>query len=219
MSGERSVNELLTRISELELKVAGAEQQVKEFENRCAEQKHRVRNALQALSLLLSAQARTARQPDLCMRCIARLASICELNEALCGSEKDVSVAEFLPALSRSLEQAFGDKISFEACVEDDVRLDHNRARCLGLIYSEAAMNALKHGFRGLPSGQVRATFRRLKDRWEMVVEDNGVGFEPPASVSGHGLGYMSALARQLAGELRFEKLQPGSQVRLTFPA
>jgi len=47
----------------------------------------------------------------------------------------------------------------------------------------------------------------------------SGVGFEPPASVSGHGLGYMTELARQLAGELRFEKLQPGSRVRLTFPA
>ncbi len=52
-----------------------------------------------------------------------------------------------------------------------------------------------------------------------MVVEDNGVGFNPPASVSGHGLGYMSELAKQLGGELKFERLQPGSQVRLTFRA
>jgi two-component sensor histidine kinase len=219
MSGEWSVTELRARISDLELKLDGAEQQAKEFENQCAEQGHRVRNALQALSLLLAAQARTARQPELCMRCIARVASICELNEALCGSEKEISVAEFLPALSGSIEQAFGDTVSFETCIEDDVRLDHNHARCLGLIYSEAAMNALKHGFRGLPSGRVRATFRRLEDHWEMIVEDNGVGFEAPASISRHGLGYMNELARQLAGELRFEKLQPGSRVRLTFPA
>jgi nitrate/nitrite-specific signal transduction histidine kinase len=52
-----------------------------------------------------------------------------------------------------------------------------------------------------------------------MVVEDNGAGFDPPASVSGHGLGYMNELAKQLGGELKFERLQPGSRVRLTFLA
>ncbi|WP_363351763.1 sensor histidine kinase [Methylocystis echinoides] len=219
MSGEARVDDLRAHITELELKLADAEQQVQEYANQCAEQQHRVRNALQALSLLLSAQARTAQQPELCMRCITRLASVCELNEALCGNEKDISVAEFLPVLTHSIQQAFGDKVSFDTQVENDVRLDHRRARCLGLIYSEAAMNALKHGFRDLPSGRLRTTFRRLNNHCEMVVDDNGVGFDPPASVSGHGLGYMSELAKQLGGELKFERLQLGSRVRLTFLA
>jgi two-component sensor histidine kinase len=152
------------------------------------------------------------------MRCVSRLASICELNEALCGTEENISVAELLPALSGSIEQAFGDKIQFETNVEDDVSLDHRRARCLGLVFSEAAMNALKHGFRGLSSGK-RTTFRSRNNHCELIVEDNGVGFEPPISSSGHGLGYMSELADQLAGELQFERLEPGCRVRLTFPA
>ncbi len=219
MPGEGRVDDLRARITELELQLASAEQQVEEYANQCAEQQHRVRNALQALSLLLSAQARTAQQPELCMRCIARLASVCELNEALCGNEKDISVAEFLPALTRSIQHAFGDKVSFDTQVENDVRLDHRRARCVGLIYSEAAMNALKHGLRDVPSGILRTRFRSLNTHYEMVVEDNGVGFDLPASVSGHGLGYMSELANQLGGELKFERLQPGSRVRLTFPA
>ncbi len=111
--------------------------------------------------------------------------------------------------------QAFGDKISLETTVEDDLRLDHRQARRLGLVFSEAAMNALKHG---MPSGRIRTSFRKAGAGYEMTVEDNGVGFEPPVSVSGHGLGYMSELARQLGGELRPERLQPGSRVRLTFP-
>lgn len=184
MPGECRVDDLRARIAELELQLSNAEQQVQEYVNQCAEQQHRVRNALQALSLLLSAQARTAQQPELCMRCVARLASVCELNEALCGNEKDISVAEFLPALSRSVQQAFGDKVSFDTLVENDVCLDHRRARCVGLIYSEAAMNALKHGLRDLPFGRLRTTFRRLDKHCEMVVEDNGVGFDQPASVS-----------------------------------
>ncbi len=219
MSGERQADILQARVVELELKLAAAERQVEEYANQCAEQQHRVRNALQALSLLLSAQARTAQQPELCMRCVTRLASVCELNEALCGNDKDISVAEFLTALTRSIEQAFGDKVSFDTQVADDVRLDHRQARCVGLIHSEAAMNALKHGLRGLPAGTLRTRFRRQDDRYEMIVEDNGVGFDPPASVSGHGLGYMSELAKQLGGELKFEGLQPGSRVRLTFLA
>ncbi len=214
-----SIEELRARISELEGKLARSEQRSKEYAGQCAEQQHRIRNALQALSLLLSAQARTTGQPESCLRCISRLASICELNEALCGNEEHVSVAELLPALSRSIEQAFGDKIRFETRVDDDVRLDHRRARCLGLVYSEAAMNALKHGFPDKASGTLRATFRKQGNAFELIVEDDGVGFVPPAAVAGHGLGYMSALSDQLAGELQFERLQPGSRVRLTFPS
>jgi two-component sensor histidine kinase len=214
-----SIEELRARISELEGKLADSEQRSKEYAGQCAEQQHRIRNALQALSLLLSAQARTAAQPESCLRCISRLASICELNEALCGNEEEVSVAELLPALSGSIEQAFGDRVQFQTCVADDVRLDHRRARCLGLVYSEAAMNALKHGFPDKASGTLRATFRRQGNGLELIVEDDGIGFIPPASVAGHGLGYMSELADQLAGELKFETLTPGCRVRLTFPS
>ncbi len=219
MPREERVEDLRARIAALELELADAARQVQEYASQCAEQQHRVRNALQALSLLLSAQARTAQQPELCMRCITRLASVCELNEALCGNEKDISVAEFLPALSRSIEQAFGDKVRFDTQVENDACLDHRRARCVGLIYSEAAMNALKHGLRDLPSGKLRTTFRRQNDLCEMTIEDNGAGFDAPAYVSGHGLGYMGELAKQLGGELKFERLQPGTRVRLTFLA
>jgi glucose-6-phosphate-specific signal transduction histidine kinase len=42
---------------------------------------------------------------------------------------------------------------------------------------------------------ELGTTFWMLNKHCEMVVEDNGVGFDPPASVSGHGLGYMSELA------------------------
>ncbi|MGJ0506269.1 MAG: histidine kinase dimerization/phosphoacceptor domain -containing protein [Methylocystis sp.] len=213
------IEDLRARISELEGKLAEAEQRSKEFAGQCAEQQHRIRNALQALSLLLSAQARTTGQPEFCLRCISRLASICELNEALCGSEEQVSVAQLLPTLAHSIQQAFADRVKFDTHVEDDVRLDHRRARCLGLVYSEAAMNALKHGFPGKASGSLRATFRRQGNVFELIVDDNGVGFVPPASVSGHGLGYMGDLADQLAGAVQFERLQPGARVRLTFPS
>lgn len=213
-----SIEELRARISELEGKLAEAEQRTKEFAGQCAEQQHRIRNALQALSLLLSAQARTTAQPEFCLRCISRLASICELNEALCGNEEQLSVAQLLPALADSIQKAFADRVEFDTHVDDDVRLDHRRARCLGLVYSEAAMNALKHGFPGKASGSMRATFRKQGSLFELIVEDDGVGFVPPAAISGHGLGYMSELADQLAGALQFERLQPGSRVRLTFP-
>jgi hypothetical protein len=59
MPGE-SIVDLRDRIIELEEKLADAQQQSREYSNQCAEQQHRIRNALQALSLLLSAQARTA---------------------------------------------------------------------------------------------------------------------------------------------------------------
>jgi two-component sensor histidine kinase len=217
---QEDVDKLRDQVLELQSRLASAEQECLRLTQQCSEQQHRIRNALQALGLIVAAQAKISNQPEMCVRCISRIASISELNEALCGGDGEILVSEFLPQLLTSVHQAFGDRFDFQIKIEADHHLERNRARCLGLIFCEAAMNALKHGFRDANSGMLLTTFRRRGDNFELIVEDNGKGFDLPFKPrEGRGLGYMQELAAQLGGSVTLERLLPGSRVCLRFPA
>jgi two-component system, sensor histidine kinase PdtaS len=210
--------QLQAQVFELQSRLAVAERERDELAQHCAEQKHRIRNALQALGLIVAAQARDSRHPEQCVRCISRIGSISELNDALCEGEVEISAAHFLTGLSSSIQQAFGDRFDFETKVEVADCLEPDRARAVGLIFCEAAMNALKHGFKNRSSGRLITCFSRNGDRYELIVEDDGKGFKNLVIQDGHGLGYIKELTNQLGGVLTIEPLQPGSRVRLNFP-
>jgi two-component system, sensor histidine kinase PdtaS len=209
---------LQAEVEELRSRLAIAEREGVRLAQQCAEQQHRIRNALQALGLIVAAQARGSQHPEQCVRCISRLASISELNEALCEHDGEILVAQFLTRLAISIQQAFGDRFDFETIAEGDGRLDPSRARALGLIFCEAAMNALKHGFKDRSSGRILTHFRQQGDDYELIVEDNGRGIDKPVIQEGHGLGYMKELSDQLRGVLIIEPLYHGARVRLKFP-
>jgi two-component sensor histidine kinase len=210
--------QLQAQVVELRSRLAIAERERAELAQHCAEQQHRIRNALQALGLIIAAQARASQHPEQCVRCISRVASISELNDALCEGEGEITAAHFLTGLSNSIQQAFGDRFDFETTVEVDDRLEPDRARAVGLIFCEAAMNALKHGFKDQSSGRLLTRFSKTGDDYELIVEDDGKGFENPVIQDGHGLGYIKELTNQLGGVLTIEPLPRGSRVRLKFP-
>lgn len=208
------------RVAELEAQLAAKEQELREVRDRYQELRHRIRNDLQALMAYLSVQARVADEPEYCRRCILRVSAAAELHNLLDYEGTEViSMASFLQALSNTLEKAFQDRISIKTIVDPDINLDHRRAQCVGLIYAEAIMNALKHAFPNDEAGNVEVRFRRLGDTFEMTVSDNGVGFDPATTQPGHGIKLMKELAQQLQGALQLERLPAGARVCLTFAA
>ena len=215
-----NIPDAAARVAELEARLATKEQELREAKARYDELSHRVKNDLQGLTFFLSVQARALNQPDYCGRCLSRLSSIAALHHTLDHGGSDViSMADYLTALSDTLKNSFGDRITIETVVEPRINLDHRRAQCVGLIYAEAAMNALKHAFPSDASGRMVVQFRRLGDAFEMAVSDDGVGFDPASEEPGRGIKLMKQFAQQLQGTLQIERLPIGMMVRLTFPA
>ena len=209
------------RSAELEFELAAKELQLQEAVSQYEELRHRVRNDFQALTALLSAQARVASQPEYCQRCILRRTSAAELHSVLDSGVDEVSMGSYLAALSEALKKAFDDRLSIETVVDTGTFLDRRRAQCVGLIYAEAVMNALKHAFPDGATGKLEAHLHRIGNTFQMTISDNGVGFDPNLIQlrKGHGVGFMKELAERLRGTLQLETLPVGTMVDLVFAA
>ena len=107
---------------------------------------------------------------------------------------------------------------AFMRRVTDDDELSYR----VVLLTSEAVTNAMKHGNSFDPAKKVMIDLKAFSDRIELVVEDEGAGFEPedvadPRSSEhlldegGRGLFLMEQLADEAAWSKR------GSLLRLTF--
>jgi two-component sensor histidine kinase len=208
------------RLAELEARLAATEAELRTERERYRELRHRIRNDLQGLATLISAQARRTERPEGCSGCAMRLRSAAELHNTLDEDEDtEICMSAYLCALSEARRKAFDDRIVGDAIAEQDICLDFRRAQCVGLVYVEAATNAMKHAFPGGMEGQIEARLRRVGDNVELTVVDDGVGYDPEPGSKGDGVELMRGLARQLQGELQLIRLEKGTMVRLVFPA
>jgi two-component sensor histidine kinase len=208
-----------TRVVELEAELAAKELELSEANARYGELRHRIGNALQVLAIIMTRQARTAKQPDYCEQCIKRLSHATTLYNMLDNDGSDrIAMARQLKGISDMLKGAFASGHEIITVVSPEIELDHHRAQCVGLIYAEAAMNALKHAFPNNADGRIEMNFRRAGENFEMTVSDDGVGFNSTLEQAGHGLKFMRDLACHLKGDLELQRLPIGSLVRVTFP-
>jgi len=125
-----------------------------------------------------------------------------------------------LPALESTIDElrsTSGMKIEFANRVS---ALDITGEQELQVFYiaREALTNAAKHS----RANTIRLSLARWADRYEIEVEDDGIGIEPAdAEQHGHfGLNIMRERAHHIGGELAFETCAGhGTRVRLSFPA
>ncbi|OBS54157.1 histidine kinase [Methylosinus sp. 3S-1] len=220
MAGDMAGNSE-AKIAELEARLAEAEEELRLERERYHELRHRIRNDLQGLATLISAQSRRLDQPEGCAGCAMRLRSAAALHNALDeDGASDIRMDDYLWALSEARRKAFDDRIVGDLAADEDIHLDYRRAQCVGLVYVEAVTNAMKHAFPGGVEGQISAQLRRFgDDGLELTVVDSGVGFDPTRCQRGHGIELMRGIARQLRGELELRRLEAGTLVRLAFPA
>ena len=221
---ERSgVAERGARIEELERLLAHKERQLRESEQRYLELHHRVMNDLAGLSLHQLSQWHTAGQPESCSKCIARLDATIELygllDKAGPGHAPKIRAAPYLRTVAQTLQRAFAGNLKIETSLDPLASLRRERASLVGLIFHEAITNALKYAFPDGRRGTIRATFRQLEKRCELVVSDDGIGFDPETVKHGVGTQVMRRLAQQLNGTMHYAKVPKGTELRLSSPA
>jgi two-component sensor histidine kinase len=80
------------------------------------------------------------------------------------------------------------------------------------LIVNELVTNAIKHAFPDGRHGTVTVMLKK-SERFELVVEDDGVGFVARKENSGSRLTRL--LARQLGADIAWENAERGCRVRV----
>jgi len=222
---ERLVSDMLSRAAQspeaAELRSAF---QVTEAENarlaqelagsldRLQEVHHRIRNHLQAVTGLLSAEevaADSAGARRALRDSIARLTSIAAIHDLLARDPRSgkLCLRELVERLSQHLLAQAGatGRVEVRAQVAE-VELDGRATTALVLILTELLSNAIEHGFPQHARGQVEVRLAQAGRAVRLTVKDNGPGL-PAGLDAAHadtlGLKLVGRLAeRDLSGHL-----------------
>ena len=191
---------------ELERKAQRAELAAVEERSRIAREIHDgITQSIYMLSLNLETSAELARQQqeglkerleglvDLSKETLLEVRHyIFDLKPYLAGEK---GVASMVENQVREFKTVAGVPTSLETRGEAH-QLPVPVATCLYRVTQEALANAFKHA----RASEVKVTLEFLRDGVQLTVNDNGLGFDPITSTSGHGLQNMRQRARELGG-------------------
>jgi two-component sensor histidine kinase len=188
------------------------------------ELEHRVLNDLAGLSLHLFSQSERSREPERWSQCIALVDASIELCKLQSVGPRDrtasvtIKVAPYLMAVAHKFQCALAGVLEIEMSMDAAVLLSRERAVLVGLILHEAITNARKYAFPNGGHGRVCVEFGRVGNKLELVVSDDGVGFDTATVKQSTGMQTMHHLARQLSGMVCYEQVSKGTELRLNFP-
>jgi two-component sensor histidine kinase len=182
---------------------------------------HRLKNSLQLVASLLGLQrTRLANQEaiEALEGAIARVQAVAETHRALSESSdlRRVAFGRILRDLCRHAGE-FNPSVTITCSAEGALALDAERAMPLGMIVSEALVNAVRHAYPGGQAGEVSARAGERGGSLVVEIADRGVGYSPDAQSAATGLGAMiiRSLSRQIGAELQI-KSAPGQGTTMT---
>jgi len=142
------------------------------------------------------------------------------VREIITQFRAQMDAPRLLPALQFAIEElqgASGVQIELDCRVREP-RLSPYEEVQIFYIAREALTNALKHS----QASCVRLVLDERAGRYELTVEDNGIGLEDgKATDHGHfGLNIMRERAQRVGGAIELQRRkQGGTRVQLTFPS
>ncbi len=181
--------------------------QLSEKETLLQEIHHRIKNNITSVSILLSTQARSTRNPEalsILQDAIGRLNSMSVLYENLLIRQEyeASSVKSYVEGLVDSLVAAVPppEGVAIEKRISD-FALVPARLFPLGIIINELLTNVIKYAFVGKDSGVVTISLTETGSRATLTVEDNGIGL-PENYQTGETKGFGHTLVNMLTDQL-----------------
>lgn len=213
---EASLHKEIARLNSV---LADARGVAERAERRLQELSHRVKNEFHQIAALARLQERENSEPDRCRRCASNITAFSELHRLLdiAGMEL-VSMHDYFISLERSLGLALDRQCRFTASADDDILLPPQPAARLGIILTEAAINAAKHAFPEGVRGGCQATLERDGADLRLTVRDNGRGMAENAG-PGRGADLIRAMSEQMGGRVDYPETDTGLIVQVTIPS
>jgi PAS domain S-box-containing protein len=201
---------------------------LKEKEVMLAEIHHRVKNNLALISGLLQLQSFSIENDDVIKALNdsqSRIQSIALVHEMLYESESlayiqyDKYVKDLLQAIN-SMNMNEEQEILLKTDV-DKISLTINQAIPCSLLLNELIVNAYKHAFIGMDTGEIFIKMKSESDGITLTVSDNGIGVIAEKFLESDTLGsqLIKTLSKQLNGELEIvnNPNNNGSKFKITF--
>ncbi len=188
---------------------------------------HRIANSLQLISSLIELQARKVADADAreaLRRAAERVEAVSLVHRRLYTSNdvEYVAMDQYLEGLVDELRRAVATEERFGqiTLVADSIRVETDKAVSIGLIVNELVTNALKYAYPDR-KGDIRVAFSREAGRVQLVVEDDGIGYQDGVAPKGSGLGTMivGAMARTVKATVLVDPAHRGTRVVVSLEA
>ena len=191
------------------------------------EMRHRIANSLQIIAsiLLLKASSVKSEETRLHLKdAHTRVMSVAAVQQHLQATVygEPIPVAPYLSKLCATLAQSMiSDDHPIELqVVAEEGSLSTSDAVSIGLIVTEAVLNALKHAFpERKASDRIDVTYKVDGADWTLSIADNGAGKRSnPAAAPKSGLGtsIVNALAQQLDARVEVTSSSIGTDLTVT---
>lgn len=183
---------------------------------------HRVKNNLQVVASMVRFSSHHVDDPQaqtVFTEIARRIRAIGLVHQTIYEQDavSSVAVQSYLQRLSSLEGDVYGiAERHIVIITEGQGELDLNMAISLGLVVSEALVNAIKHAFPDGHGGTIRISASINNEEWNVVIADNGIGFDEEQD-AGTGINLIYALVGQMRGTVRFIK-DHGTRVEMTFP-
>jgi light-regulated signal transduction histidine kinase (bacteriophytochrome) len=184
---------------------------------------HRIQNSLQLVSSFLALQSRALGDPMLheaFEEARRRLQAVALVHRRLYRADQIETVdlgrylEELIADMNDSMAREWAGLISVDAA---PVLVPTDRAVTIGLVVTELVINANKYAYGGAP-GPIQVSLEEHRADLRIIVADQGQGPGKQAPGSGFGSRMMTAMVRQLQGELTLGDNRPGLRAILTCP-
>ena len=148
------------------------------------EMQHRIANSLQIIASIIMLKARTVQSPETRLHledAHKRVMSVAAVQQHLqvSGRGELIEVATYLSKLCATLAQSMigdGGHIIIEVKAAEG-GVSSSDAVSIGLIVTEAVINALKHAFtKDEKDGRIVVTYEVTGADWNLSIADNGMG-------------------------------------------
>jgi two-component sensor histidine kinase len=170
---------------------------------------HRIKNNMNTLQSLLTLQI------DRLHDCTAvaaleaaksRMATMMLLYEKLYQSKtiQEISAHEFLVSLIDEMASTYSVDVRITKNIEE-ITIPASIASSLGIIIYELISNAMKYAFTNGKNNQLSINLKAFEGRLSIIVEDNGVGYDPAVQTRGFGLDLVSSLLESMNGTFTIE--------------
>ena len=187
---------------------------------------HRVKNNLQVILSLLFLQERYIKDEsyrEMFKDAQNRIRSMALIHEELYKSENlaKIDLDSYIRRLANSFFRAYETtgKIALKIDVKD-VSISITSAIHCGLIINELISNSLKYAFPGGREGEITITLRRIEDKIELAVSDDGIGIPEDLdfrNTESLGLQLVTTLVEnQLQGEIKLNRAE-GTEFQIKF--
>lgn len=200
---------------------------LKEKEVLLSEIHHRVKNNLAVVSGLLMLQSEKVKNPEdfnLFEESRNRIHSMALIHEKLYRNDdfSSIGFTEYLNDLVENIKHSYTlNKDVLVKVNTDNITLQIGVALPLGLLVNEIITNSFKHAFNLVPSPELNILLKGSKDSFELIVKDNGPGFDYDKLKDNNqtlGASLINSLAEQINAEVDYS-FDKGAKFSIRFKA